>query len=556
MYILLQKIINLLSPLLLRYRYHNKKNPFLDFQRLMYSKELDNKNISKEKIDNGSILIAPIRVSPLSNLFEGLMGTFLQNKGQNVKFLLCNQSLTYCENKSKYGKNVFSCALCKKEQNRFIKVFKIDPFYVSSIISKEERKHIKRIINSRSFDQDSDFIYQGINLKECIISGCMRYTLTSEIKNIDKKIIRGFAYSSFVMAKASINIINKNKISHLLISHGIYSTWGSVLEVFKNKNITSTVWGRGYVGNGRLFFGHNMGYHEEAIIEDISVLNNIDLSQKKKTAVLNYFFAKEKIYNNPDFINYYENLKSINFDIQGFKSKIARFKKRYGMFTNIPWDGQVFNNTDVFPTTRFYVINTLKWFKKNPDCVLIIRAHPAEKTGSETSFAEKFKDILDEIEPVLPSNVIFLEPENPISSYDLSKMIDCAILYGSSLALEFAVRRIPVIQTGRFNVSNKNIVFDVYSIEYFYELLNSVKYSKLEISDQMYSNALKYAYYWVFLRHIIDETMALKNGYYNGFNFNNKETFMKNPTLMFIYDKMMENSKIILSDDSKISLDI
>ena len=49
------------------------------------------------------------------------------------------------------------------------------------------------------------------------------------------------------------------------------------------------------------------------------------------------------------------------------------------MFTNIPWDGQVFNKTEVFPTTRFYLKNTINWFLFNPDALLIIRAHPAEK---------------------------------------------------------------------------------------------------------------------------------------------------------------------------------
>ena len=52
-------------------RYRNKKDPFKEFHKLR-------KNERIPKPSKGNVLIIPIRVSPISNLFEGIIG-FIPN---------------------------------------------------------------------------------------------------------------------------------------------------------------------------------------------------------------------------------------------------------------------------------------------------------------------------------------------------------------------------------------------------------------------------------------------------------------------------------------------
>ena len=72
----------------------------------------------KEKIplDNkGTILLAPVRVSPVSNLFEGLIGYYFKLKGYKVKALLCDQCVSFCDNISKNNKRKkISCSFVFK----------------------------------------------------------------------------------------------------------------------------------------------------------------------------------------------------------------------------------------------------------------------------------------------------------------------------------------------------------------------------------------------------------------------------------------------------------
>lgn len=526
---------------LIKFRYVNKRDPFIELKNILVTKP-----DRKDHINDESILIAPIRMSPTSNLFEILLGLFCEYNGKNVKFLLCNQFLNYCENKTSNRRSSLNCLMCLAEQYRITKYFNIDVVLLNDLITKEELDAILSKTNKFAFNNDSDYIFEGINLKNCIESGVMRYTLKSDLKGVDENIIKQFALTSFILKKASDNLLIRYKISHLIISHGIYSTWGTVVEVFKKYDIPTLVWGRGYVGDGQLLFGHNMGYHEE-FINEIPIIKDLTIQQYYD--VQSYFKNKSNASINVDFVNYYNGMKFSNFNITKFYKELKNYNVIYGMFTNIPWDGQVFNKTDAFPSTRLFIKNTLDWFEGNKDCLLIIRAHPAEKTRKAAKGTERILDIIMELYPDgLNENIIFLSPDNPITSYKLIELIDCAILYGSTLCLEFAVKNKLVIQTGKFNLSNKKIIFECNSLEDFYKYLEKVKNKELFVTEEMYKNAIKYGYYWIFKRHLPDTTMELRNLYFDGYKFKTFNDFMNNKLLNKIFNQWIIRGEKLLNE--------
>lgn len=535
-------IINLVGKILLKYKYRNKPDALNELHKIIGGI----KNNSK---DSSYILIAPIRMSQVSNLFELLIGIYAIIKGKRVKFLFCEdyfRNNDYTPKGWLYG--FLSRAMNLAEQNRVANLFKLEIIRIADLLTNDEVKYIKEIVKNRDFTRDEDFIFEGYDLKEDIEAGCMRYTLKSEIGTKDISLIKGFALTSFLLAKACIKLIKEGNISHLIISHGIYSTWGTVLSVFRQNHIPSLVWGRGYVGKGKMTFGHNMGYHEEFIKEDLPLFN---LTEAQRKLTLQYFKDKMDSNKSVDYVNYYRGLKMKEFDIESFEKKINSYKIIYGMFTNIPWDGQVFNKTEVFPTTRFYLKNTINWFLSNTDALLIIRAHPAEKNRKAARGTETFQSLLLELFPEkLPDNIIFLSPDNPITSYALLDKINCAILFGSTMSLEIAIQRIPVIQTGKFNVSNKNIVFEPKSLDDFYQLLEGVKKGDIQVTEEMYQNALRYGYYFIFNRHIEDTAIILGEGLsFKKFNFNTLEEFVNDNFLSFVYNEwILKNNRLIESN--------
>lgn len=536
-----QRFFNLFSPLFRLVRYRKKSDPFTLFRKMGIN------NTSIPNIEyKGTILITPLRVSPTSNVFEGLIGTYLRLRGWNVKYLLCNQLLPFCENISNEKRKCEICSLCKEEQRHFRRTYLGDFILLNEVISSEEKNEIIQYVETLSFNSEADYFYNGINLKDAIEAGVMRYTQKSEIElHDDIPLLRKCATTAFILSKA-VNILReKYDIKKLITSHGIYSSWGAVLETAKYFNIDSVVWGRGYIGQGNIVFGNNYAIQEDLKYETEDNFRHVQLDEEKRKTVFDYYLAKSNPKKKVDYIDYYEGISSEIFDINAFISKVNNYKTVFGMFTNIPWDGQVFNKTDDFPSTRKYIRDTIQWFERNPDTLLIIRAHPAEVSREDSIRGWTFEYLLKQEYPELPENVIFLAPQNPITSYKLLEYIQYAIMYGSSMAIELAVRRIPVIHTGFTYISNKNIVFDVTTVDDFYQKLDKAKAGELIVTDGMYENALKYGYYWIVERNIPDNSCKLSKLNFVSYNFSNKDEFLKNDFLSFVYDRIVENKRLV-----------
>lgn len=56
--------------------------------------------------------------------------------------------------------------------------------------------------------------------------------------------------------------------------------------------------------------------------------------------------------------------------------------------------------------------------------------------------------------PVLPDNIFYIEPNNKLTSYNVSDMCDVNLFFASTMALEFAFEGKIVIQTGQSMISN------------------------------------------------------------------------------------------------------
>ena len=142
-----QLLYNLLSSIFYKVRYSKRKNPFLDFSNLHFPM-----NFAKDNLNKGTVLITPIRVTPASNLFEGLFGVFFRLRGYKVKYFLCNQELNYCENIANLSRKCATCSLCLREQKVYTTTFKTDNVYLSSYVSRIDIQKIKNVVKKCSFD--------------------------------------------------------------------------------------------------------------------------------------------------------------------------------------------------------------------------------------------------------------------------------------------------------------------------------------------------------------------------------------------------------------------
>ena len=488
----MRKVTNLIAPLLKSYRYRDKPDPFKLFIKMKKDNPTRN-NLNK------NVLILPIRVAPVSNLFEGLYGYAMYLRGYDIHALFCNQELKKCDNATILKDNAFQCSLCNYEQKRFAETFDFLNHSLTDMIDKNKREKIRYIANNIPLSDIFNYKHDGVLIGHQIEMATIKYMLSSKI-NLKKNefTIREFAYSTMISYEATKKLILQIKPEFVLMSHGVYSTWGGAIEACKKLNVRAVVWGRGYV-KGNIIVDFNDSYIFECADEDNTNWENITLNDKEKKKLKEYFINKQNPKKTDDYVNYYSEKKKAkeNIDLTKQRNKI-----KFALFPNIPWDGTTFSSSKEFPSIKDFMKITLEWFEKHKEHDLIIRAHPAEVADKYNVTQERIKEIIDEILPVLPENIIFIEPDSNITSYEVSELCDANLLFASTMGLELAYFGKTIIQTGQSMISNKGFIFEAKTKEEYYDLLNKVVKNELKMSEKMKQRVEKYAYHWIYKRHI------------------------------------------------------
>jgi len=540
------KFTNIIAVFLKFYRYRNKKDPFEIFQQLV-SSEIKQKKLNK------SVLLLPLRVSPVSNVVEGIFGYALKLRGYDVSALMCGQAITKCENINQRSNFSLSCALCNYEQKRFSSTYGIKHIEYEDEISIKEKLLLFNLSKTVNLKDIFNYKYKNVNIGKYVEGGVTRYLLLSNIDiNKHEKLIREYFFTALMTACATKSVLKKTNPKFVIASHGIYSTWGVAMETCISDGYHIVIYGRGYVGKGNLVFSHNNSYLFDTINETSSYWINNNVSGNSKEKLDEYFQNKRNPSSSVDHVNYYSNIKEEEKEDIFTALKLDKSRKRIGIYPNIPWDGKMFSATENFPDLNVFVQAVLEWAKINPNVDLIIRAHPAEAYRKGNESIERFIDILNNECINLPKNIIYIEPTASINSYQLSEICSASLMYASTLALEFAYVKHPVIQVGLNNVSNKGLIFDAPTKLMMFEYLDKAILNKLIIDDKMYSNIIKYADYWIHKRHVPETLLNLEHLTFQGYTFDDTKKLSKGnyKVLDWFIDRCEDGKPFIWENDA------
>ncbi|HSR48807.1 MAG TPA: hypothetical protein VLL77_12570 [Anaerolineales bacterium] len=128
------------------------------------------------------------------------------------------------------------------------------------------------------------------------------------------------------------------------------------------------------------------------------------------------------------------------------------------VFTNVVFDTSQIHANTLYPSMFAWLEDLRASIERHPERLFILRSHPDEdRPGKEsrqsvrdwvsTSGLERFR------------NVIFIPPEQGISSYDLFRFARIALVYNSSIGLEASIAGLPVLCAGRARYSEAGAAF-------------------------------------------------------------------------------------------------
>jgi hypothetical protein len=213
------------------------------------------------------------------------------------------------------------------------------------------------------------------------------------------------------------------------------------------------------------------------------------------------------------------------------------------LFTNLLWDSAMLDCDIGFSSQREWILETIAFYRSNPQRALLLRIHPAEVTPPHLESADKIKDWLSQLQPSLPPNVAVIPPTSTISSYPLMEISNRVHVYSSTAGLEAATLGKPVIVAGRCHYRGQGFTVDPDSRDAYNAMLGSSTFA-LD-SDVIRTRSRRYAYFFFFGFNIpfplVTERATNVRGEPVSFNFTREDALLpgKEPNLDFVLDVVL-----------------
>ena len=459
-------------------------------------------SVSSNDIGNERIVFNLVRSHAEGPLFfESFLATKLHELGAKTNILIDDGVLRHHDSVQyqdfiKINDVVFRTKIA----SNFLKRIPLYKKY-SEFIDRNGLKEVSLIADS--FIKKNKYFYKNINLKPYIDSSVIRY-FKSAIGFPEKecgynkifKICTENAVISILVALKVEELLNPDII---ITSHGIYSTWGPFYKYFKQKGRKVITYGfSGCINNGVIFSKKGLvtNKHDDGFFNSYKDKIDIRVAKENIKNVFNKRFKGES-----DDLIRYNNFTNNNNILRKVKDVIEG-RKAFALFPNVFWDASLTNTNSIFNSPEEWIIETIKYFMKRKDKILIIRVHPSETIFTRTCIG--IKEIIEsKIKKDISNinNIQFIPSNNSLISYSLFPYIKGAIVYNGTIGLEAMYKNIPVFIAGKAPYSNKGFSIDFKNKEEYFQAFNKPE-KILKYQEYNKENLIKFLFYYFTLNEI------------------------------------------------------
>lgn len=182
-----------------------------------------------------------------------------------------------------------------------------------------------------------------------------------------------------------------------------------------------------------------------------------------------------------------------------FEKKADQFKQVVPVFTNVIFDTSQVHANVVFNTMFEWLDLVLEIIKNHPETLFVIRAHPDELRKGKQS-KESVPMWVSENGVGQLDNVVFIAPDEYLSSYELIQRSNLVMVYNSSIGLEASLMGKAVICGGKARYTDYETVFFPQSpAEYQEKVDQFLGGDASQITpDNHRVNARRFMYYQIF----------------------------------------------------------
>lgn len=485
---------------------------------------------------SSSIIIAPFTFDN-THAFEALFARKALIEGKKVYSFLCGHGIDYCEKKGHGARlNNIRCRICNQTQREYLKTFGTEGFFIGDRLSSSQKSLINDYMSENTGKKGDYEKFLGVDVNKVLYSALQRYYFEAEPSMENSEVTNGFVSTILNTIIEFDNLCKLAEPEYVIVSHGTYSSWGSIVEYCKVNGIRVIVWGRVYNEYG-IYFSENESYLSEMVNGSNEPWLNNELSVKKEKRITS-FFKMRTGEQSVDFLYDYNKSQKKQLSAVEIRTlcNIPENSKIVGMFPNIPWDGSVSGVSEAFSSYRDWLYTTIDFFARQKEVYLLIRTHPAELANDAEIGRESLRTLIDEMDIDLPQNIVIIPADSKINSFAIGKASIFGVFYCSTVGMELTYLNVPLVCAGPSPLRNKEIVYDAKDKKHYLELLESGLNRKLSVTDIMKKNLIKFSYYNMFSRVMPETLIEFKGPIFQKLLFNDEAQLLNNPVLNHLYE--------------------
>ncbi|MGY8908674.1 MAG: hypothetical protein ACKVIG_02265 [Flavobacteriales bacterium] len=412
-------------------------------------------------------------------IIESLLALGLKKRGHKVTFIIDDNILPIHEFKKIGNENFWDYQSTRDFifAATFLRRLNLDYITISEFIGNTDQL---------KFDKKYNSILEASLLKHYKVG-----VISKELPLLEHKISL-IKKSIAITALIGKNLLEENP-DLVMMSHGIYSTWGPIFQALDNNRIPVLMYGRGKKRHTLKFDWNQTGdswnvseewekvkYKDLTKSELIDINDYLDSRISHKDDVFVYNFGKPTSHN--------QTIENLGLDPQ---------KPIYTLFTNVLWDAASAQREIAFNNPVEWVIETIEWFNNNPEKQLIVKIHPAEVViGTNMPF---YNIIHSRITP--GKNIRVIQPNEKVNSWSIYAISKLGIVHTTTAGMEMPLVHKPCIVVSKTHYREKGFTLDVNSKEEYFNLLLNFDDSQFDFEKNK-KEALKYAYL-LFIRYQI-----------------------------------------------------
>jgi hypothetical protein len=233
----------------------------------------------------------------------------------------------------------------------------------------------------------------------------------------------------------------------------------------------------------------------EATAYPIHIPDDFELNDEQNRMLDNYLAKRFQGDFSMAGIKFWADMRGLD---ESFLQKANQFKQIVPVFTNVIFDTSQPHANTVFEDMFDWLDLVLEVIKEHPETLFVIRAHPDElrvrKASRETvgGWVESNK-VTD-----LP-NVIYVAPNETLSSYELILKSKFVMIYNSTIGMEASIMGMPVLCAGKARFTQYPTVFFPQTIDEVRKKMEEfLIVENIEVPAEFKRNARRFLYYQLF----------------------------------------------------------